>query len=98
MRLGFDAEWRAVSKVRRFFFSTARHLFGLKSWEVGHRERKVLKTFHAQAMRELEVRADLARSEAVAASSKVVEDVQGTSETGLPKVKLSLIVDQTMDG
>ena len=73
------------------------HINGLKSWEDGHRERKVLKTTHAQARRELEIRADLAKAEAHAASSKATEGVQVASETGVPKVKLSLTVDQTMD-
>ena len=43
----------------RLFFATARHLFGMKSWEVEHRERKALKRTHPQAMCELEIRADL---------------------------------------
>ena len=41
----------AVAGKFRLFFATARHLCGLKSWEDGHRERKMLKTTHAQAMR-----------------------------------------------
>ena len=86
----------AVAGKLHLFFATARHLLELKSWEVGNHARKKLKTTHAQAMREVDIRADLARAEAARASSTAIEDVQVAFETGLPKVKLSLTVDQTM--